>query len=243
MDGGSRCCYSRLSFSGDDAIAKYFSQEWWDSRTSSQKAVFNVAALFPAARVGGALWKGAQTVRGIRGASTAVSVVKRPGHELAVRHLANYQSKAAGWSLSKAHAPLTRALAVRKKLGMAALGYSAINPFQSIHYASKKDWDRLFWNIRYPIVGVPLYNLYQRSKGSGSPPSASPTGPKSRPGTKRRKFKTKFPKPGSPSSVSRQFEAGKRSKSWAPRRPSRCPPGHYWNRNLKRCVRYHWHKR
>ena len=172
MDGGSRSCYSRLSFSGDDAIAKYFSQEWWDSRTSSQKAVFNVAALIPAARVGSVIWKGAQGVRVVRGASTAVSVTKRPVHEAAVR--------LATWPRHNPnlHGPLHAGLIIRKKLGMVALGYSAINPFQSINYARKKDWHRLFWNLRYPIVGVPLYNLYKHSKGSGSPPSASSTEPK-----------------------------------------------------------------
>ncbi len=220
-------------------MAKYFSQEWWDSRTSSQKMVFNVAALVPAARVGGALWKGAQTVRGIRGASTAVSVAKRPAHS----YLAEVTTH------TGRHMWLQDTLQVRKKLGVAALGYSAINPLQSINYARKKDWNRLFWNIRYPIVGVPLYNFYLDSKGSGSPPSASSTRTNKktrRPGMKSRKFKYKFPKPGSPASGSRQYEAGKRRTNWAVSRrqlPRKCPPGYYWNAYKRKCVKYRYRKR
>lgn len=211
-------------------MAKYFSQEWWDSRTSSQKAVFNVAALVPAARVGGALWKGAQTVRGIRGASTVVSVAKRPAHS----YLAEVTTH------TGRHMWLQNTLQVRKKLGVAALGYSAINPFQSINYARKGDWNRLAMNIRYPIVGVPLYNYFLDSKGSGSPPSASPTEPSPS------KWKQKG---GRPSSSTKSFQKGGRETRSGPVRTrpgersrryvkQRCPPGHYWSKRYKKCIRF-----
>lgn len=123
-----------------------------------------------------------------------------------------------------------------------------------------------FWLWRLRLGGALLlgYSLANNSDGpvtvrsspggigapSGSSPisTASPSRERlSRPGTKSRKFKYKFPKPGSPASGSRQYEAGKRRTSWAPSRPQRtprrCPPGYYWNHSKKRCVRYYRRKR
>jgi hypothetical protein len=154
-------------------LAKYFSKEWWDSRSPAQKAVFNIAALVPAARVGKGLWTVSMGIRGVRPAARAVSVVKRPLHELVVMtHSSN--PLAVRWTSAA-----TRALVIRKRLGLAAIGYSAINPFESFYYFHQRDWTRLGINLRFPFVGIHLYNLYLHLSegGSGPPSGVSPTGP------------------------------------------------------------------
>jgi uncharacterized short protein YbdD (DUF466 family) len=72
-----------------------------------------------------------------------------------------------------------RLMSLRQKYNLAMLGIASINPLENATYILKKDWTRLFINFHVPFVGVPIYNQYlDHSKGSGSPPSASPTEPK-----------------------------------------------------------------
>lgn len=156
---------------------KYFSKAWWDSRSPDQKAVFEVAALIPAARVGKGIWMGANAIRGVRPAATAISVAKRPlHHALVLRSVSDFGMLGGPLSV-RTQAFLARSLRLRQKLGLMMLGYSAVNPFESIYYAQQGDWKKLAINLRWPIVGIPIWTLL--THGSGPPVSVSPTGPTS----------------------------------------------------------------
>jgi len=170
MVGGSRCCHPRLSFSGDDALSlkgKYKRARRGSSPTAQDKKdarrFVDLVSFLPAFRVG----------RGVYVASSKigrfVSGIKRPVHTmLATRGYFSPLAVRAGYKTS---------LALRKRVGLGLLGYSLVNPMENLRYISKRDWERLLWNYHLPVVGVPIYNRFFDSKGSGSPRSASPTEP------------------------------------------------------------------
>ncbi len=211
---------------------------------------YQAAELAAAGMVGGHAWKLIQASRAKRFADFVV-FLKRPFHEMSVG--------ASHWGVWGSRTPsivpsfLHRTLAVRKGIGIAGLGLSVIDPLENVRYIHKKDWERLAVNLRFPFVGIPIYNYL--TGRSGSPPVvASPTNQiishdvdrhrrtqsarnrqrASRPRREesgRTEFR-KFPKINSahgfrkPKAVSRR--AGKRAS---------CPPGYYWSWKKKTCVK------
>lgn len=185
----------------------------------------NLATLVPAARVGRGIWYAVSGSRVVRG----VSFAKRPGHEiLALRASSRPGSP---WS-----SHIIESLKWRKRAGLAALGVSAINPFQSVRYARKRDWTRLGINIRYPIVGVPIYNLVEGSSSQtyqqNGGPSATPSSKKS----KRGKGSRRSTVPAAKSSAHGGGRSGAKPRKKRTSQP-RCPPGYFWSYQKQKCVR------
>jgi len=239
MDGGSRCCHPRLSFTGVDALMPIpfialgiaagagmatgyvIDHLIGDGTYTKEEAVLDASL----GMVGGSLVKPALKI----GSKAKTSLRLSRGSPSLTERAVGFTRVPVKWG-SKADQAAWVSLRTAKHSGQDAKRIARFVTVSGVHsvYVSTHG------GRGSPIVRTPTNQKEKSSKW---------VNPGGRPGSKRRKFKTKFPKPGSPSSVSRQFEAGKRSKSWAPRRPSRCPSGHYWNRNLKRCVRYRRRKR
>ena len=196
-----------------------------ESMRSAERALF-VASLIPSVRVGRGIWTVVSGSRAVRG----VSVVKRPVHEmLALRASSRPGSP---WS-----SHIIRSLKWRKRAGLAALGVSAINPFQSVRYARKRDWTRLGINIRYPIVGVPIYDLVE---GSSSEPSQQNGGPSATSSKKRKggKGSRRSTPPAAKSSAHGGGGSGAKPRRFTIRRSRpRCPPGYFWSYQRQRCER------
>ena len=127
-----------------------------------------------------------------------------------------------------------RILSFRKKGNVLLLGYSALNPLENLHYARRGDWYRLIVNYHLPIIGVPIYS--HLTSGSGAPTGRTPirtTKPAKRAGTPLgRKPSWKMPK------GKRTGSTGKRKGRPGTRYRSTCPPGHYWSKRYKKCVRF-----
>ena len=216
--------------------------------TSSQRAhrrqtLYSVAALVPALRVGGTVYKVASGSRLLGTASRYASAVKRPGHSMLLGRAKRDMGWLGGpWS-PRAISSLERSMAVRKKVGLGLLGYSVVNPLENVNYIRKGDWTRLAINYHLPIIGVPIYNMLTR--GSGAPTAATPTrtnrprGRRQQPGGKGRTRPNRLggkgwsPAPGTRKSSSSGGK-GRYGKQ-------RCPPGHYWSKRYKKCVRYRKH--
>lgn len=243
-------------------MATYFSQEWWDSRNTGQNIALALMTLpLGAARVGAAAVRGVQASR-VGGAVRVASAVKRPVHS-AMLWRAPRDLGFLGGQLSKStYRRLYGTMLWRKRAGLVATGVSVLNPFQSIRYAQKKDWKRLAINLRYPIVGVPIYDYLQGRSGS-PPPVASPTNQPIRDvGRHRRSQAARLrSKSGGPPSGRRDkspkgqssLSGGKGwgSKSVRPsgrpslarrRRSKKCPAGHYYSWKLRRCVKSKYRK-
>jgi hypothetical protein len=197
-----------------------------ESRARRDKALF-VASLIPSVRVGRAALGVLQASR-LGGAVRAVSFLKRPVHTIAAL------PRVTGTVLRHPHPFVVKSLAYRKRLGTAALGVSLLNPMQNVHYFSKKDWKRLGINLRWPIVGIPIYEFI--SRGSGAPSSSATKRTKqpyrrksSQSGGKGRTGYTGSRPSGRPSSG----EAAMRAK----RARKKCPAGYYWSWKKKACVK------
>jgi len=90
--------------------------------------------------------------------------MKRPFHSLAIKR-APYDLGWLGGPLSpRVSSALTRSMAARKKGNLALMSLSAVNPFENLLYASRKDWTRLFINYHVPFIGVPIYERITASK-------------------------------------------------------------------------------
>jgi len=135
-----------------------------------------------------------------------------------------------------------RILILRKKGNVLLLGYSALNPLENVHYARKRDWERLIVNYHFPIVGVLIYNRI--TGGIGAPISRAPirtTQPAKRamdswrrPGFRR----STPPSRGSKQARSGPFTYKGKTKHPIRTRKSSCPRGFYWSKRYKKCVRY-----
>ncbi len=138
-----------------------------------------------------------------------------------------------------------RILNLRKKGNVLLLGYSALNPLENFHYAKNRDWEKLIVNYHFPIVGVPIYS--QLTGGSGAPAGRVPI--RTEPPSKRsgehipRTWYGKKPSTaGSSYNRSKPSDSrhrkGPRPARYRGRTRSQCPPGHYWSKRYKKCVRY-----
>lgn len=179
-----------------------------------------------------------------------VVFLKRPVHQTA-----SWTHGITWYRGSRVGSFLGTTLKVRKKIGLAALGYSMLNPLESIRYAARKDWHRLFVNLRWPFVGVFTYNrlephissppsivveesssrdLVQNGGSSAPPPLMEAEATFNR--NVKRLTAGLAPSPSS----AHGFSPGK-----APaRRRRRCPPGHHWSSYHKKCVKTYpgWQK-
>ena len=237
-------------------MATYFSQEWWDSRNTGQNVALALMTLpLGAARVGAAAVRGVQASR-VGGAVRVASAVKRPVHS-AMLWRAPRDLGWLGGRLSKStYRRLHGTMLWRKRAGLVATGVSVLNPFQSIRYAQKKDWTRLAINLRYPIVGVPIYDFLSR-RGSPTPEVSPQTNQPSRDVDRHRRTQAarrrsksggqpsgrrgKSPKgqsslPGGKGSYPSKV-SGPQARRLAPRSGKKCPAGHYYSWKLKRCVK------
>ncbi len=140
-----------------------------------------------------------------------------------------------------------RILTVRKKGNTLLLGYSLLNPLENLTYAQRRDWEKLIVNYHLPIVGVPIWNQLTDSSGIGAPAGRDPirTTTSSKKGGEHipRTWYGKTPSTaGSSYNRSRPSESkhrkGPRPARYRGRTRSQCPPGHYWSKRYKKCVRY-----
>lgn len=211
-----------------------------------------LALLATAGVTGRAAWKVIQASRAKRFADFVV-FMKRPLHEMAVG--------ASHWGVWASRTPsivptmLRRTLTLRKGIGLTGLGMSIINPLENVRYIQKKDWKRLAINLRFPFVGVPIYDWLQGRSGS-PPPVASPTNQPVRilrdedrhRRTQSARNRQRAPRPRSvrggskwePKKISSR-PSGRPSRAKrvmrAKRARKKCPAGHYYSWKLKRCVK------
>ena len=166
---------------------------------------------------------GGPLLRAARGSRSlaALSHMRRPVHS----------SLAKGWLTQGRVSPwITGSLRVRKGLGAAALGYNLLNPFETIRYARKGDYDKALINFFYPLVGVPIYNLVEGSSSHGLVQNGGPSAPP--PLVQSGQLSDIL----SLGKISRPQSAHGRSSRTSATRRQRCPPGHRWNRTLGKCV-------
>ena len=128
---------------------------------------------------------------------------------------------------------LSTTLSLRKAGGAAALGYNLLNPFETLRYAQRREYDKALINFFYPIVGVPIYNLVEGSSSQDLVQNGGPPAPLQVSSTTADILSLgKISRPTRSSSAKRVI----RPKSRKGRR-KRCPPGHRWNGT--RCVPEH----
>lgn len=192
------------------------------------KRFVDVASFVPALRVGRGVYTVGSKLSKVPG---ILSGIKRPVHTL----LSRRAPKDLGWlggPLSlRTQARLSSSLKVRSRIGLGLLGYSIVNPLENVVYIKNRDWWRLGFNYHLPIIGVPIYNRLTR--GSGSPPAASSTR------TKVSKPKRRKPWKSSTKGWKKSTGTKRSSTSGSKRRygKQRCPPGHYWSKRYKKCIR------
>lgn len=215
-----------------------------ESALVDEAMFWNIASLIPAVRVGRGVLTAGRLLAGSRPVK-AVIWAKRPVHQTMVDLPFLWHPT----RITAAPKIVTESLKWRKRAGLVALGVSTINPLQNIRYAQQKDWTRLGINLRYPIVGIPIYEFI--SNRLGAPDSAaSPIAPPKPqlPKRPRRPYRQRIPaRPptsgGGPESrpelVTKGVSQGtdrRPRRSKAPGR-SKCPPGYYWSWKKKTCVK------
>ena len=178
------------------------------------KALGTLAMLYPGFRVGSWAIRAIQKSPKLLQALRTFSFIRRPLH----------QSAAWAWP----HRTwITGSLKARKAWAATVLGLNMINPFQSIRYAQRRQWDRAAVNTLFPLIGIPIYDLIRVDpsssqdlvqNGGGPAPIQIPN----------RAMLEKLSAGLTPSSSS--AHGGGRSGA-KPRRNTweRCPPGHYWD--------------
>lgn len=138
-------------------------------------------------------------------------------------------------------------LNVRKKGNVMLLGYSLLNPLENLTYAQRRDWEKLIINYHLPIVGVPIWNQLTDSSGIGAPAGRDPirttTPAKRAMDSWRKKGNTPGPNGHIRQASSRLImnhdqPKGPRPARYRGRTRSQCPPGHFWSKRYKKCVRY-----
>lgn len=227
-------------------MAKYFSSEWFASRNTGQNVALTLLTLpLGAARLGGAAVRTVQASRA-GGAVRVISAAKRPVHTAAIG-MSKFRYQRFHLNVGyrpKSHTLLTRSMVWRKRAGLTATGISLLNPFQTLRYARQGDWDRVAINLRYPIVGVPIYDFIQSRRGSGAPSPAAAHG------TKKNRRKSRRPSTGPAGSSYNRSKDGARSSTRPSGRPSgakrhsraqraqkKCPRGYYWSWKKRQCVK------
>ena len=223
-------------------MAKYFSSEWFASRNTGQNVALTLLTLpLGAARLGGAAVRTVQASRA-GGAVRVVSALKRPVHTAAIG-MSKFRYQRLHMNVGyrpKYHTLLTRSMVWRKRAGLTATGVSLLNPFQTVRYARQGDWYRVGINLRYPIVGVPIYDFIQSRRGSGAPsPAASPRTKITQKGRRPRRQEKGSPAPservGRRPSSAHGFRSGKAPTAGGNR--ASCPPGYYWSWKEKTCIK------
>lgn len=241
MDSHPSCSYPRISFTGVCLMAYGAGKRLASGQapTAQDKRNFrrfvDVASFLPAARVG----RGVYTIGSkFSKVPKILSGIKRPGHTLLSWRAGGDFGMLGGPLSLRTQAALSKSLKVRSRIGLGLLGYSIVNPLENVVYIKNRDWWRLGFNYHLPIVGVPIYNRLTR--GSGAPSAASST--RTKKARRPRRQKTEYS--GTYFEFDKSFVPApgtrKSSKTRGKRRygKQRCPPGHYWSKRYKKCVRY-----
>lgn len=176
-----------------------------------------------------------------------VGSMKRPFHSLAIKRAPHDLGWLGGPLSPRVSSALTRSMAARKKGNLALMSLSAVNPFENLLYASRKDWTRLFINYHVPFIGVPIYERITASKSPQGTVVASAGNIR----TKIPKITPRLPGVGGPRSGTPASTAKSSSKSLEKKTRSaarynlpsldamlkRCPPGHHWSYRQRKCIR------
>lgn len=134
--------------------------------------------------------------------------------------------------------------------GWGMLGMSLLNPLENVNYARKGQWEMLAINVMAPLIGIPIYEEYQKGRHTPStspivPPERRESSPKTGTLPKRfRSYERKSPRTSSKSGgKSRSKSPTKSSKYTSKRRRGARAGMKYCKKHSKYDYCHRWKRR